>query len=169
MTAVCAILSQIVIPTPLGVPITIQTFIFSLTGYVLGVKGGLAVSALYIFMGALGLPVFSGFRGGIGCIIGDPTGGFLIGFIFLCLLCGIRQYVFHAKNGRVFSVIFGFIGILICHICGIAFYSVITKIPIIESAVIVSLPFILKDFILCFLAYLLSGKVIKALKASKMG
>ncbi len=164
MCAVCAVLSQLVIPTPFGIPITLQTFVFALTGYILGIKGGLAVTLLYILMGALGIPVFSGFRGGIGCIFGDPTGGFIIGFIPLTLLCSVRQNLYFAKKGKALSAAFGFIGVILCHLCGASFYSVITRIPFFESCIIVCLPFILKDFIFCFTAYLLSGKIIKALK-----
>jgi biotin transport system substrate-specific component len=166
MTACACVLSQIVIPTPFGVPLTLQTFIFALTGFVLGARFGISVSLLYIIMGAIGLPVFSGFRGGIGCIFGDLTGGFLIGFIPLTALCGIKQYVFHKKHGRLLSVAFGSLGVVLCHICGVSFYSAISGIPFLESTVIVSLPFILKDMIFVFLAYLLSGKIIKILKRS---
>ncbi len=166
MSAVCAALSQIAIPTPFNVPLTVQTFIFALTGYVLGTKGGLTVSVLYLAMGAIGIPVFSGFRGGIGCIFGDPTGGFLVGFIPMTALCGIRRYIFYSRHGRLYSILLGILGVFICHLCGVAFYHVITGVPLLESIVIASLPFVLKDLLLCFLAYLLSGKIIAVMKKS---
>lgn len=162
--ALCAVLSQIVIPTPFAVPLTLQTFIFALIGYVFGAKRGLAVAFLYLAMGAIGIPVFSGFRGGIGCIFGDLSGGFLVGFLPLTALCGIREYIYHSRNGRLLSALTGIAGVLLCHMCGIAFYHVITKAPLLESVVIASLPFIFKDLVLCIAAYLLSGKLIKVLK-----
>lgn len=166
MCAICAVLSQIAIPTPFGIPITLQVFVFALIGYVLGTRYAFITVFLYIVMGALGLPVFYGLRGGISAIIGDPTGGFIIGFIPLAVLCGVKRHLFNARHGRIFSVLIGFCGVIICHICGISMYTVISGIPFLKSCVIVSLTFILKDFIFCFLAYLLSGKVIKVMKKS---
>ena len=58
--AVLAALSQIQIPMPSGVPVTLQTFAVALTGYVLGWQYGLASTAIYILLGAIGLPVFAG-------------------------------------------------------------------------------------------------------------
>jgi biotin transport system substrate-specific component len=164
MCAFCAVISQIAIPTPLGIPLTLQTFIFSLIGYVLGIKYGLLTAFLYVLMGAIGLPVFYGFRGGISAIFGDPTGGFIIGFLPLTMICGIKSNIFSAKHGRIFSVLFGFLGVILCHLCGVLVYTVLSGIPFYKSALIVSLPFILKDFALSTLAYFLSGKIIKLLK-----
>ena len=164
MCAFCTVISQIAIPTPFGIPLTLQTFIFSLIGYVLGIKYGLLTVFLYVLMGAIGLPVFYGFRGGISAIFGDPTGGFIIGFLPLTMLCGLKSNIFNAKNGRIFSVLFGFLGVILCHLCGITMYTILSGMPFYKSAVIVSLPFIFKDFVICALACLLSGKVIKILK-----
>lgn len=164
MCAFCAVISQIAIPTPFGIPLTLQTFVFSLVGYVLGIKYGLLTAFLYVMMGAIGLPVFYGFRGGISAIFGDPTGGYIIGFIPLAMLCGIKSNIFSSKHGRLVSILMGYLGIILCHLCGVAIYTILSGIPFYKSAVIVSLPFILKDFVLCALAYFLSGKIIKNLK-----
>lgn len=164
MCAICAVMSQIVLPTPLGIPLTLQVFIFCLTGYLLGTKLGIIVTVTYICMGALGLPLFSGFRGGIGCIFGDLTGGFIIGFIPLTAVCGVKKYIYHSKHGRLFSVLLGVFGVVLCHICGIATYSLITRVPLWQSTVIVSIPFILKDIALCVIAFFISEKLIKTIK-----
>ncbi len=166
MTACAAVLSQIVVPTPLGIPITLQTFIFALCGYLLGLQYGFISVFLYIAMGVIGLPVFCGFRGGISALIGDPTGGFIIGFVPLTVLCGAKKYLFYAKHGKLISVIFGIFGVIICHLCGITMYSFLSHIGFFRSAVIVSLPFILKDIILCILAFLVSNKILKIMKNS---
>ena len=63
-TAVIAVLSQTAIPTPFDVPLTLQTFAVALCGYTLGIKWGVASVAAYILLGAVGVPVFSGFKGG---------------------------------------------------------------------------------------------------------
>lgn len=77
-TALMAICSWLYIPFP-GIPFTMQTFGIALTLLTLGGKRGSAAIAAYLLLGAVGIPVFSGFQGGISAIVG-PTGGFLMGF-----------------------------------------------------------------------------------------
>ena len=75
------------ISIPLTVPVTLQTFgVFTAVGLLGGKRGTLAV-LVYILMGAIGIPVFSGFTGGIGILAGT-TGGYIAGFLFPLLLCG---------------------------------------------------------------------------------
>ena len=76
---ITAILAQISIPLPGGVPLTLQTFAVSLAGILLGSKKGFISILVYVLMGAIGLPVFSGFSAGIGAIVG-ATGGFILSF-----------------------------------------------------------------------------------------
>ena len=163
MTALTVILTQIAVPTPFGIPLTLQTFAVCLCGFVLGVRYGTASMLLYVLMGAIGLPVFFGFHGGISCIIAEPTGGFILGFIPLATLCGLKNHLYYSKHGRILSLTFGIIGIIICHICGILLYSAISHIPFLAGAAVVSLPFIAKDVISCVLAYFISGKIIYSL------
>ena len=66
MTAVLAVLSIVTIPLPTGVPVTLQTFAMAFCGYVLGWKLGGASSALYLILGAIGVPVYAGMSGGFG-------------------------------------------------------------------------------------------------------
>lgn len=87
--AVLAVISQISIPLPTGVPITIQIFGVALIGTVLGWRLGFLATLIYILLGAVGLPVFSSFRGGIQSLLG-LTGGYIWGWLFMVLLCGIR-------------------------------------------------------------------------------
>lgn len=87
LVAVCAILPAIKVGAGL-VPITLQTFAVLLAGAVLGpVRGFLAV-ALYVVVGAAGLPVFSGGAAGVGVLAG-PTAGYLLGFPLAAGLCGL--------------------------------------------------------------------------------
>ena len=80
--ALIAVCSWISIPLP--VPITLQTFAICLITAVLGLRLGLWAVVVYILLGAAGLPVFSGFRSGIGTLLGT-TGGDIIGFVFTAL------------------------------------------------------------------------------------
>ena len=87
-TAVIAIVSQFNIPLPGGVPMTLQTFIIPVAGIVLGSKRGFMSTLLYVLLGAIGVPVFTGLTGGFGVIIG-VTGGFIISFPFIALSAGL--------------------------------------------------------------------------------
>ena len=87
-TAVLAVLSILQIPMPSGVPVTLQTFAVSLCGYVLGARRGTLCVALYLLLGIIGLPVFTGMTAGIGRIFGF-TGGFLYGARII-----LRQHFF---------------------------------------------------------------------------
>ena len=80
--AVLAVMSQIAIPMPSGVPMTLQTFAVALAGAVLGWKLGALSALVYLLLGAAGVPVFSGMSGGLGVLLGK-TGGFIFGFIFM--------------------------------------------------------------------------------------
>jgi biotin transport system substrate-specific component len=87
--AVLAVISQISIPLPTGVPITIQIFGVALIGTVLGGRLGFLATLIYILLGAVGLPVFSNFRGGLQSLLG-LTGGYIWGWLIMVVLCGIR-------------------------------------------------------------------------------
>lgn len=86
--AIIAVLAQISIPLPLGVPITGQTLAIGLIVTILGAKYGTLSVLLYILLGAVGLPVFSQFSCGLGILVG-PTGGYIIGFLVQALLMGL--------------------------------------------------------------------------------
>lgn len=154
--ALIAIFSQIIIPLPSGVPLTLQTFIIALCGFYLGPLYSVITTCTYIFLGLIGLPVFSGFSGGLSAIFGK-SGGFIIGFLFLSLLCGFSSKI----KKKSISFILIALGILLCHLCGIIHSILIYKIPFIESFVILSFPYLLKDFIFIFIARDLSSTIKK--------
>ncbi len=87
-TAVLSVLSILTIPMPTGVPVTLQTFAMALCGYVLGWKKGTSSTLIYILLGTVGVPVFAGMTGGPSWLAGY-SGGFIWGFIFLTMLCGV--------------------------------------------------------------------------------
>ena len=81
--ALIAVCSWISVPSP--VPFTLQTFaVFSAVGILGGRRGTIAV-LVYLLLGAVGLPVFAGFRGGVGVLLGT-TGGYIAGFLLAALL-----------------------------------------------------------------------------------
>lgn len=110
LMAVCAWLA-----VPVGdVRITMQTFGVFLTLLLLGGGKGTAACVAYLFLGAIGLPVFSGFQGGLGVLLG-PTGGYLWGFLVLCLC----YWAFKKPLGELVAMI---LGLLLCYACGTAWF-----------------------------------------------
>ena len=144
--AIIAILSQISIPTPFGVPISLQTFAVALCGYFLGAKKGTAALLVWIAVGAVGVPVFTGFKGGFAVLLG-LTGGFIYGFIPQVLLCGIEL------KRKPLRIALGAAGILACHLCGAAQYALLMGIDFLQSALTVSVPFLIKDIVSIVAAY----------------
>lgn len=153
-TAVIVILSQISVYTPLGVPVTLQFVGVAMAGFVLGAKWGVASVATYIIIGLIGLPVFSGFRGGAQVLFG-ATGGFILGFLGLVFFCGLSKNA----NQKPIRIILSSIGILLCHIFGTLQYAVVTNIGVVGAFLTVSLPFLIKDFILVIVSHWLSKKI----------
>lgn len=149
-SALIAVFSQLAIPSPFGIPITLQTFIIALTSFSLGWARAATAVLVYIAVGAVGIPVFAGFQGGLGTLFG-MTGGFIFGFIPMTLLCGI------CIERRILKLALAFLGLLICHICGVlwfSFYSESIKIAFLTA----SAPYLVKDIVSVTAAMLISGK-----------
>ncbi len=155
--AITAILSQISVPTPAGVPITLQTFAAALCGYFLGSAKGAASVTVYIAIGAVGVPVFAGFKGGIASLIG-PTGGFIFGFIVMAALCGA------AVKNPVLKIACGIAGLAVCHVLGAAQFILVTGADPIQGILTASVPYLIKDAVSVVLAYLAATAAKKALK-----
>lgn len=159
LCAILCIVSQISIMSPMGVPFTLQIAAVALCGYILGAKWGVACVTAYIILGIFGLPVFSGFRGGFNVLFTE-TGGFLIGFIFLALLCGLAS----EKKSAGIKILFGIIGVLICHLCAVLQLTFVLKINFYVAVISYSSPFLIKDIALIFLAILISEIFLKRVK-----
>lgn len=168
--ALMAVCAQIQIPS--AVPFTLQTFaIFLAVGLLGGRRGTLSV-VVYILLGTVGLPVFAGFKGGIGAILGT-TGGYIIGFIFSALLMwalekplsgpgrnknGDKKNIAAKIAGPAISMV---LGLLVCYIFGTAWFVTVytnTKEPI---GIMTALgwcvfPFIIPDLIKIALALVLT-------------
>lgn len=154
-SAVISVLSLVSVPTPLGIPLTIQVFAVALCGFTLGAKMSVIATVVYIFLGLIGLPIFSGFMGGISVLFG-LTGGFIIGFIPLSLLTGLNF-----KSG-VLRVVIGMVGLVVCHIIGIIQFAFISGTELTASFVTVSAPYLIKDIALVIGAFVMSKWLRKA-------
>lgn len=161
MTAVLAVLSIVTIPLPTGVPVTLQTFAMAFCGYVLGWKLGGASAALYVVLGAIGVPVYAGMSGGFGSLLG-AAGGFIFGFIPMAMLCGAG--IKKGFPGKPF--VLGIAGLAVCHAFGVVQFAVVTGNTIPASFVLVSVPYIVKDVISVVAAEILGVAVRKALSAA---
>ncbi|HML38308.1 MAG TPA: biotin transporter BioY [Bacillota bacterium] len=116
MTAVICILGPLSVPIPVSpVPISLTNLAVCFIAVILGCKKGTISYLVYLLIGFAGIPVFSNFTGGPGKLLG-PTGGYLIGFIFMALIAGF--FVDKFPN-RVFLHVFGMIlGTVVTYLLG---------------------------------------------------
>lgn len=129
--------AQLRIPMPYGVPMTLQTLAIPLAGIVLGTRNGTLSVVVYLLLGAFGLPVFSGFSGGLGALAG-PTGGFLLSFPFMAMMAGMGA----GKQNKGWLAAGLLSGTMINYLCGMVFYRVITSSSLMTAFVVCVLPFI---------------------------
>ena len=156
-TVLMAVCSLISIPTV--VPFTLQTFAVFLAVLLLGGKRGLIAVLTYILLGAVGMPVFSGFRGGIGMLLGS-TGGYIVGFILVALIMWGAERLFGKKLWvQAVSMI---LGLAACYALGTAWFLLVymnTKGPVSLMTVLgwCVIPFIIPDLIKIALALTLGN------------
>ena len=116
-TALITVCAWITVPS--AVPFTLQTFAVFLTLGLLGGKRGTIAVLCYILLGAFGVPVFSGFRGGIGVLAG-VTGGYIVGFLFSALAYwGITTLT---KNKFLWKSVAFVAGLVVCYAFGTAWF-----------------------------------------------
>ena len=119
MAALTAVCSWVTIPAT--IPVTLQTFAVFLTLMVLGGRMGTVSILLYICIGAAGVPVFAGFKGGLSVLVG-PTGGYILGFLF----CGLiyMEYGKLIKKGLVFEISALVLGLIVCYAFGTIWFII---------------------------------------------
>lgn len=141
LTAIGAFISIPINP----VPISLQTLFTLLSGMILGSKLGAISQLIYLFLGAVGLPVFSGFRGGLGILFG-PTGGFLTGFVISAYIVG--KFIETRKEDKIFSYfLIGLLGTFVIYLTGVTQLLIITKIGVKEAIIVGVLPFLPGDLL----------------------
>ena len=118
MSAVLCILGPISLPIPISpVPISLGMLGVYLTVYILGMKKGTISVCIYLLLGLVGLPVFTAFGSGIGKVLG-PTGGYLLGYIFIALIFGF--FIDKWKTNQVFIFLGMILGTAVCYLLGTA-------------------------------------------------
>lgn len=151
--ALTAILAQLAIPLPNGVPVTLQTFAVALVGFTLGKEKGALTMAVYLLLGAVGLPVFANFKGGAMVLFG-VTGGFLWGFILLAFFCGWGM-----QGNAPQKILLGLTGLVFTHTLGVVQFSLVTGINPAAAFMVVSFPFLLKDALSVGVAVVLAARL----------
>lgn len=143
MTAVTCVLGPLSIPLPFSpVPISLTNFAIFLAIFVLGMKNGTISFIIYLLLGAVGVPVFSSFRGGLQVLAG-PTGGYLIGFIFLALIMGFALDHFDRK--LVPTIIGMIIGMVVCYAFGTVWLAKLLSLSFKEGLMMGVIPYLPGD------------------------
>ena len=121
--ALLAVCAWLVIPAG-DVPFTLQTFgVFAALGLLGGKRGTIAI-AVYLLLGAVGAPVFAGFKGGVGVLLG-PTGGYIVGFLFAGLLYMLLEPAAD-KNKRIKAAVLAG-GLALCYAVGTIWFLVVAR------------------------------------------
>lgn len=142
-TAITCILAPLSIPIPISpVPITLTNLVLFISLYLLSWKEALTSYILYLLLGVCGLPVFSGFSGGIGKLAG-PTGGYLAGFIFLILIAGFFMQIFPKK--KTLTILGMVLGMAATYIFGTLWLAVQMELSFTAALSVGVLPYLLGD------------------------
>ena len=148
--AIMAVCSIITIPlgfTP--VPINLGTLGVFLVGGILGKKYGTISMVVYVLLGAVGIPIFAGFKGGLGVLAG-PTGGYIIGYILAAFAIGLIIDTFFKRTDSAVKqyavcALAMITGLVLCYLLGTIWFIVSTGTGIWASLIACVFPFLLGD------------------------
>jgi biotin transport system substrate-specific component len=159
MTAVTCILAPLSLPIGV-IPISLTNLVIYFSVYALGGKRGTLSYIVYLLIGLVGLPVFSGFSGGLPKLFG-PTGGYLIGFIFMAFISGIFIDKF---SNKIYLCFLGMIlGTIVTYIFGTAWLAYQANLPFNTALSVGVLPFIPGDIVKITLASFIGPQINKRL------
>ena len=157
MAAVTCVLGPLSIPLPFSpVPISLTNFAIFLAIFVLGMKNGTISFIIYLLLGAVGVPVFSSFRGGLQVLAG-PTGGYLIGFIFLALIMGFALDHFDRK--LLPTIIGMIIGMVVCYAFGTVWLAKLLSLSFKEGLMMGVIPYLPGDAAKIIIAAIVGPKL----------
>lgn len=162
--ALIAICSWISIPT--AVPFTLQTFAVFFVLLALGSRRGTIAILVYMLLGAVGVPVFAGFSGGVGILLGN-TGGYIIGFLFIGLIYMLFTGFFN--NSIVVKVAALVLGLAVCYAFGTAWFMHVYMQNSGEVGLVTVLgwcvfPFIIPDLLKMVLAVVIAKRISSVVK-----
>lgn len=168
LSAVFAALLSITAPLSVQIgtiPISLATFSVYLAAFILTPLQSAGAVVCYLVLGAVGMPVFSGFFGGFSRIT-SPSGGFLIGYIPCALITSFisRRLPFRGRGRIVGNVISAYAGSVVCHVCGVLYFMLVTRSGLAETFVVCVIPFVLPELIKIMLASYLAFLLNKRMK-----
>ena len=157
MSAIISVLSPLSIVIPISpVPISLATFAIYLTTYILGAKYGTISTLIYILLGMIGLPIFTAFTGGVAKIFG-PTGGYIIGYIFLAIIAGVIIETNYDSIGVSFLGMI--IGTIVLYLIGTMWLSFVAHMTFKEAILAGVAPFIPGDVVKMIIACIAGRKI----------
>ncbi len=163
MAAVTCVLGPLSIPLPISpVPISLTNFAIYLAIYVLGTKRGILSYVIYLLIGLVGLPVFSAFTGGPGKLLG-PTGGYLIGFLPMALICGIFIEKSQKRDLHFIGMV---IGTVIAYVFGTAWLAWQAEMTFGAALAAGVIPFIPGDLAKIIICMMIGPELRKRLRAA---
>lgn len=163
LTAVICILGPLAINIPISpVPISLANLAIYFAIYILGCKLGTISVLIYLLIGLIGIPVFSNFSGGFAKIAG-PTGGYLVGYIFLAILAGWMIDHFKAITVHFLALI---LGTVILYAFGTAWLAHQAGLTFVQAMFAGVIPFIPGDLIKIIITLILGPIIKKRLKGS---
>ena len=171
MAAVTAVAAQIAIPLPFSpVPFTLQVPAVVLSGLLLGPRYGALAQAIYVLVGAVGVPVFAGFKGGLGVIFG-PTGGYLISYPLAAAVAGLAAYAVARSSSRrralTVGSLWGVAALAVIYAIGAGWLSVVTDLPLAVAVAQGVLPFVVFDLVKVVVAALVAVAAAPVIAASR--
>ncbi len=143
MTALMCVLGPMSIPIG-PIPVSLTNFTIFLAVYLLGMRDGTISYIVYLLLGAVGLPVFSGYQGGMAKIAG-PTGGYLASFILTALIAGFIIERFHAHT--IIMILGMIVAMLAAYLFGTAWFVLQMQCDIWYALTTCVLPFVLVDVV----------------------
>jgi biotin transport system substrate-specific component len=150
------------IHVPIGpVPIVLSTLFVLLSGLLLGSRWGLASMGLYLLVGAIGMPVFYGGKGGLAHFFG-PTGGYLLGYLLAAWITG---FISKRSRGLLILDIFAvLVGSLVIYGLGVPWLKMVTQMSWTKTLMVGMVPFLIGDAIKASVAIILARSVRPILK-----
>ena len=159
MTAVTCVLAPLSVPIG-PVPISLTNLVIYFSLFILGTKKGTISYLIYLLLGLVGLPVFSGFTGGPAKLAG-PTGGYIIGFIVMAVIAGLVIDNCHKPLIQLVGMI---AGTIVCYLFGTVWFCIVADSTFKAALGICVIPFIPADLIKMIIAMIIGPMIKKRIR-----
>ena len=162
MAAMLCVLGPLTVPIG-AIPISLANFVICLTAWLLGPKFGTLSVVIYLAIGLIGVPVFSGYGAGLAKVAG-PTGGYLVGYLLLAFIGGL--FIEKSNGQPVVSAVGLVLGDAACYVLGTIWFMILTGADLVSALGWCVLPYLPGDAVKIVLAAVLTMQLDKRLKGS---